>query len=333
MIVLAALPAEVCAEKTKVIELKLAHHNGPTAPISVNGFNVYAKMIEKATDQRVKVTVYPAQTLVKGAETYEAVTGGITDIGWAFHGFFPNRFPLSSVVWIPGMGIPSSVVGGKVLMDLYYKFPEIQAEYPGVKMLFIHCHTPAGIGTSKKRVRVPADLKGLKMRISGAMPTAFMKAHGVTPVSMGPGNMYPNMQKGVINGYCIDWEGIDNFKMYEVTKYWCQSSWYTGLFFCVMNLDKWNSLPPDIQKAIDSVSGYNGAYVIDKSQDDAEDPVRKKCAEYGIEVIDPTPEEMAQWQAAGDSFKAKWIAEMEAKGLPGQKVFDECVRLIQKYSK
>jgi len=317
----------------EVIELKLAHHNSPTAPIAVNGLNIYARMIEEATNHRVTVTLYPAQTLCKGADTYEAVTRGIAEIGWAYEGFFAGRFPLSSVMWLPCMGVPSSVIGGRILMDLYYKFPQLQAEYPGVKVLFLDSQTPAFVATSKKPVRTLEDLRGLKLRITGAGPTEFMVAQGVSPVSVGPGDMYTNMQKGVIDGYAIDWEGLDGYKMYDVTRYVTNCKWYVSPFFLVMNLDKWNSLPPDIQKAIDSVSGYVGARIIDKSQDDAEAPVRKKLADLGIEVIEPTPQELARWTEAAKPLRDKWIAEMEGKGLPGKAVYNEFVRLIGEYTK
>ena len=57
------------------------------------------------------------------------------------------------------------------------------------------------------------------------------------------------------------------------------------------------------------------------------------CRKAGNTFIDLTPEEMNQWRDVFKPFHEKWIKDMEARGLPGKKVYDEAKRLAQKYKK
>ena len=55
-------------------------------------------------------------------------------------------------------------------------------------------------------------------------------------------------------------------------------------------------------------------------------------AGYKMEVFNLAPEEIAEWEKiGGQPIWDQWLADMEAKGLPGQKAFDETLRLIDKY--
>ena len=321
----------------KVIELKFAYHTAPTQPLAVNGLNVWAKNVEKATGGRVKIIVYPAQTLCKGRDTWEAVKTGIADVGFAYMGLFAGRFPVTDVIALPCMGQyapfgKSAQIASRVIMEAYYKFPEIQAEYRDVKLLHINSHESAFVATGKKPVRRLEDLKGLKLRIAGTYITEFMKAVGAVPMRMSPAAQYENMQKRVIDGFAYTWEGFVGRRMYEVTGYLTDAKWYVAPFFTIMNLRKWNSLPPDIQKAIEGVSGLKAALILSKCMDDVEGRARQICKDRNIEIIKPSPEEKDRWQQAARPVWDKWLSNMKAKGIPGQKILDETKRLFKKYS-
>ena len=317
----------------KTIELKFAHHNAP-ASVAAKSLETWAKKVEDATKGVIKITIYPAQTLCKSQDTFEAIKTQVTDIGWAYIGLFPGPFPMTSIMWLPCISVPTAEISSRILMDLYNKFPEMQKEYASTKTLFLHSDAPAIIGTSKKPIRKLEDLKGLKLRITGDLPIEFMKSQGAVPVALPPGDMYLNVQKNVVEGYSISLGGLSNFKMEEVTKYITEANWYAGAFFCLMNLDKWNSLPPDIQKAIDTVSSKAGSDIWARDQDLDQDRLRKMYVDkYGIELINLSVEESARWRQAAKPIHDKWASDIEAKGLPGKKVFDEFIQLVQKYTR
>ena len=79
-------PAQSPAE---VIKLRFSDHNPPNAWGTLNGTEPWLKEIEKATNDRVKIERYYAETLVKGTDVWMALKSGTVDMGWCSHGYWP----------------------------------------------------------------------------------------------------------------------------------------------------------------------------------------------------------------------------------------------------
>ena len=60
---------------------------------------------------------------------------------------------------------------------------------------------------------------------------------------------------------------------------------------------------------------------------------RAEAEKMGHTIVKLTPEERELWVQASAPIRDKWIAEHEAKGLPGKAIYEEAKRLISKYSK
>ena len=97
------------------------------------------------------------------------VRSGVADIGWCFQGYSPEMTPLSDVIALPGLPIPSAQEGHEVLWKLSKNsghkegiFQSIRSSYTG---------NPYFLLTSKKQVKTLDDLKGMKIRVTGAGPT------------------------------------------------------------------------------------------------------------------------------------------------------------------
>lgn len=125
----------------------------------------------------------------------------------------------------------------------------------------------------------------------------------------------------------VDW------KIAEVTSYITMIHLYNLMFFVVMNLDTWNALPPDIQKIFDEVSEEQvkkAGEIWDKNEVEDAALVEK---EYDMEIIRLSPEEKARWEEIITQVRDEKVAEVEAKGLPAREMFDEILRLVEKYNK
>ncbi len=108
------------------------------------------------------------------------------------------------------------------------------------------------ITNNVRPVRVPADLKGLKLRTPGSPGRVLaFEMLGANPITMNIGEVYLAMQQGVVDGQENPFGNINKWKWYEVQKYISLSRHvYTPITF-VMNLKKYNSLTDAQRTAVD----------------------------------------------------------------------------------
>ena len=312
----------------KPVELKISFFMSPKHMMN-DVFQFWAKKVEERTEGRVKMTIYPGGALGKAPDHYDMAASGIADICHAIHGYTTGRFPLTSVMDLPFLA-PSARVGSRVLTELYQKFPEFKQEYRDVKVLWLWVHEPGQILTTKKPIHTLEDLKGLKIRSPGAIQAGIIKKLGAAPVAMPVPKLYMNLEKGVVDGAMIPQSAFANFRLYEVVKYCAFPNIYVMPFMVVMNSKAYNSLEPRDQRAIDDLSSVGRDKTLSKIRELHEKGL-KVAKEAGVQMHTLPPDELSRWKEVLRPMHDKWVADMEAKGLPGKKVYDEAVRLIALY--
>lgn len=330
------------------IELKFAHFQPPKSYASVNFLEPWAKKVEAATNSKVKMVIYPAETLVNQRETVTGVESGIADIGWVSEAQIVGRFPVSEVTGLPFMGLltgkdakgnilSAGHVNSLIFNELYETNAEMQKEHSTVKVLFAHCTLPAYMVTKSKAVRNLNDLKGMKVRTSAGLQTQQLKGLGAAPMTTPFNDVYEAAQKGVLDGVAANSGQIINARLYEVFKYKTNLNLgTTTMFTMIMNLAKWNSLPKDVQDGMMSVSGMAGAAFAGEGgygfglEKELEKLI--KDGNYKWESVEPDTGEYDKWLALGGKpVWETWFAELKKKGLDGQKAFDQMQVITKKY--
>ena len=333
------------AQPANVIELRFSHHNPPQGRTTVKFLNAWAKKAEDATKGKIKITMYPAESLAKSADNIQAVTGGVADMAWLTLSNWPARFPLTEVMGLPFMGLTSGKVDGRtlsgaginshIIQQIYEETPEMQAEWATVKVLFIHTGDMTFPCTSKKQIHTVADAQGLKIRMSGKFPMLMWQSLGASPLQIPMPDVYDAAQKGVIDGFSLPWSAIITNKLQEVFKFYSDLTTDQALFAVVINKDKWASLPKDVQDGLLSVSGIAGAEFAGESgwgSDVGNEALAAiKQQNLDIQKIPIDAGEYDKFLAAGKNMWEKWVAEVNAKNLPGQKVLEKANSLIAKY--
>jgi len=289
--------------------------------------------IENRTGGRVKIERYYAETLVSLPDTYNAVKEGVVDIGHGMQSLVPGQFPMDEVInYMPYDTInwrPSTV-----WWELYQQFPEFQAEYKDVKLLWPACYPWGLIGTTKKPIRTLEDNKGMKMAVGAEAVALRGEALGWTPIPVPPLDLYSSLEKGVVDGGgTFEMDNLWAFRWGEVISYITIASLNQLPSFFVMNLDKWNSLPPDIQDIIDDYTGLRAAELNDIVRWSVEIKYLPKLEEeFGITTIYLSDEEKAKWVQADQVAVNNYITSLNEKGLPGDEFFAAYLKLVDKYS-
>jgi TRAP-type transport system periplasmic protein len=310
----------------KVIVLKFATGFSPKHTMQTKVFEPWAEKIGKMTDGQVKVTFFPGGALGKTPDHYDLAEKGIADIAYTLQDYTPGRFPLTTVFELPFM-ITSATQTSVAMWKVFEQFPEFQKEYGKVKLLALFCHPAGGFNTTKKPIEAIEDLRGMKFRTASPHVTEALKIFGAVPVNMPVTETYTALERGVIEGTVLPWEGNFVFKLAEILKYGTETQFYTMSMMVVMNKRKFESLPEDIKKAIDATTGLAMSREAGKVYDDTNAPMKNLCMKKGMQVLQLPIEEKKKLEALSKPLREKWVQEMEAKGRPGKAILDAAVKL------
>jgi TRAP-type C4-dicarboxylate transport system substrate-binding protein len=281
----------------------------------------WAKEIEKRTDNKVQITVFPGGTLTKAPQCYSGVVKGISDLGFSLFAYTRGRFPVMAAVDLP-MGYPDGKTASRVAHEFAKTFNP--KELDDVKVLYLHAHGP-GLLHTKKPVAKLEDLKGMKIRSTG-LSAKVVEALGGVPVAMPQGGTYEALQKGVVEGTFGPFEVLKGWKQAEVIKYTteCYGVGYTTTFFIVMNLDKWNALPANVQKVFEEVS-EKYVDIHGKVWDSTDAEGRKYTLSLGNKIISLSDEENAKWRKSAEPVINNFITNT-----PDGKMYVDKIRELMK---
>ena len=213
----------------------------------------YADKITEMTNGRLTFVHYAAGALVPMDEYQKAIQMGTMDM---MHVGIGNAdyHPSSSFTRLPFLGLRDMRMNTDICQTMYDTFPEIREEYAVFGMLYsIASMPPDLLHTTDKAVRVPADLKGLKLA-AGEHIAAVVEGAGGAPVEVQLPDWYMSLESGLIDGVWDHFAVIDAF---GVTPLFKHHTYFTsepgdvtaggsaiaqmGVTF---NWDSWNSLPP-----------------------------------------------------------------------------------------
>jgi TRAP-type C4-dicarboxylate transport system substrate-binding protein len=311
----------------KTIELRFAQPFSPKHTMQTMVFEPWAKKVEEMTGGRLKITMFPGGALGKTSDHYYLAEKGIADISYALQDYTPGRFPLTAVFELPFM-IPSAEKTSVAMWKTFEKFPEFQREYSEVKVLALFCHPQGHFNTVKKPIKSLKDFQGMKFRTASPHVTKALKAFGAVPVTMAVSESYTALERGVVDGTVLPWEGLYVFNQAELLKYSTETDFYTMTMMVVMNKRKYDSLPDDIKKVIDQTTGIVMSREAGRVYDTTRPIHKEKCLEKGMVVIQLPPEDTKKLEELTMPLRREWIEEMDQKGLPGKAVLDAAIEFI-----
>jgi TRAP-type mannitol/chloroaromatic compound transport system substrate-binding protein len=224
----------------------------PNFPVVGEGCKIMAEWVKKMSGGRMEITVYGGGELIPALEGFDAVSNGAVEMNHGAAYYWAGKLPAAQFFAAVPFGLNAQQMGawiisggGQALWDeLYqpYDLKPIICGNTGVQMG----------GWFNKEIKQVKDLKGLKMRIPGLGGKVFAKAGG-TPVLVSGGEIYTNLERGVIDA--TEWIGpYHDYKMgfHQVAKYYYYPGWHEPgpVLEMVMNKSKFESLPSDLQEII-----------------------------------------------------------------------------------
>src|SRR5512143_1210157 len=246
----AILAAAGVASAQQPIVIKFSHVVAVDTPKG-KAAEFFKKAAEERTKGRVKVEVYPNSSLFKDGEEMEALQlGSVQMLAPSVAKFGPlgvREFEVFDLPYIfDNFDEMHKVTGGPVGAMLFKKL-----ESKGIVGLAFW-DNGFKVMSANKPIRMPADYKGLKMRIQSSKVLGDqIKALGAIPQVMAFSEVYQALQTGVVDGTENPPSNFYTQKMHEVQKYFALTEHGVIEYAVITNKKFWDGLPPDIRTTLE----------------------------------------------------------------------------------
>jgi len=312
--------------------LKYSDHDPPGAMRT--GFNkdVWLPEIEKQTGGEVKIQDFFGGSLLGSKEILKGIGDGVSDMGFAYPGHYPRQLLAHNIYNL----FPR---GPKKYEDMVWLWRKVNEEVPAFKaelekanvvVLFYGAGLPAAFA-GKKPITTLADIKGDKWRAGSKWLLKYLGNAGAQPVAVPWGDTYMALQTGTIDGVLTNYDGLHMMKFDEVASNLLISKefWFAVPLFHLMNADKFNALPKDVQDGI-MKAGEIAEAEFGAVYDAAFDKVRSDQIAAGYAVNELSSADVVAWENRGELAKlqAEWVAEAEKAGLANAAQVMEQVRAL-----
>jgi TRAP-type C4-dicarboxylate transport system substrate-binding protein len=311
------------------VTLKFSHFLGPASFFQQDVAEPFAKELETRSGGRVKVEIYNAASpLGKPTEQANQVKAGTVDIALGLRGAEGDKFPGSSIIELPFV-VPSAAQGSRVLWQLY-EDGTLASEYRDYKVLALFVHNPGLIHTASKRVVNLSDLKGLRLRSPNRTVSAALEHVGAIPAVLQVNEVMDAVKAGRIEGIVTNWGNpLQGFN--DHMKFHTDTQFYTSAFFIVTNRGRYEALPAEVRKAVDSICCEAWVAKFGPLWDKWDAPVREAAKGPGHEVIVPDAATMARWREGLRPVSERYLDELSGKGFPNARAaYEKMLKLLER---
>jgi len=311
----------------KTVQLKLAHWLPPAHPLHP-AFQAWAADIEKASGGTIKSTIFPSEQLGKAFDHYDMARDGIADFAYVNPGYQPGRFPV-----IAGGELPFLATNGKsgsAAFDAWYR-KYAATEMKDVHFCFAFISDPGALHSHKK-ILLPAEMKGLKVRPADATIAAFVTQLGGTNVQASAPEARDVLARGVADAITFPWGSVLLFGIDKAVNYHMDVPLYVSNFVWVMNQKTYDGMSAAQKKVIDDHCTTEWAEKVAAPWADFEAAGRGKIkAMEGQEVYPLTAEQLAEWRKAAEPLQAKWAEGVKKVGVDPDTAMAELKASLKKY--
>ena len=326
-----AMFASAPAQAQDVVKLKFSHWVIAGHPVS-KWIQSWADDLRVKSGGQIDIQVFPSMQLGGPIEHYDMVRRGTADMAWILHGYTSDRFPLTTLFDLP-FTVDDAVVASKVVNSPELRGKYLDREARGVKNLVLFTNEPTHLFTTGKVVRVPADLKGQRIRFPSTTARKYIEALGGTPVGLPAPAMAENLQKGVIDGTITDYGAVGiTFKLGGLIKQATELNVWVVTFAFIMNPDSYAKLKGPMKEMFDkSLEGQ--APVLGKLMDSLDEPGKKIAVDMGMTINKLKSDEMAQFRAIGEKVTKEVLAERDKAGQPASEAYALIKKLVAENKK
>ena len=292
--------------------------------------------VEKRTGGKIKVEYYWGGLLGTSKEMLYSIERGTCDVGVIFPMYFEKELPLATInTCLIGTFENDPVLTSRAWWQLVKEFPEISGEWEAHNQkLLMGWEVGPYLWMSKKPIKTLEDLKHLKFGVWGGKgPRELCKDLGSIPIAIPSVEVYDALDKGTMDGRACTTPMMVTYKYYEVCKYVTDiGNGTTGspVYAMSINLDKWKSIPADLQKVILDVSKDWWGY-FEKRVTETQEKDRAFLEGKGMRFLafDEADKRKVRSLSVFNKYKERYIKRAKGKEQLAEKIYNRCKELLK----
>ncbi len=289
--------------------------------------------LEKAGGGDFELKINYGDALGPRRQNPENIRVGAFEAGQLCVGYYPGKLPLLSVMELPFLLPRDLQQRANVEMEVLQHPAIVEEMAKRWNMRFFGpAFLPAYEFMGNKRIETTADMKGVKMRISGLNAKA-LQVFGAVPTMVTAPDGYNALDRGTIDSFGFPYSyAFGAYKLYEVSKYVTEGLGMSG-FMCLqtVNIDAWNKTPKAVR---DAVPGAQMSAI--KKMITAYTTADKKWIPLfheKLEVVKVDPSVRAELASGAGKIYMEWAKEQDGKGRPGTELLNYVKSVVAKHKK
>lgn len=296
------------------IILRMNHQFPETAPGSIID-QWFADEIKKRTNGTLVIRIFWENGLGEPRDNLSLISRGVLDMAAMSPGYFSDIMPLTAAPNSIPMAMDNVCQASRIMSAMVDQIPALTRESDalGIKLLFFHVLNPYYL-ISRTPIQRLADIKGKRIRTWGRELPQLVKAAQAKPITLFLPDVYPAMEKGIIDACPFSLDLMVAYRLYEVASHvtevilWEGPSW--GIW---ISNAAWGKLSAGMKeilvKTAQEAREKELALVIQ-----AEKRAKKQLREKGIRFHSFPEEDLARWKADAPDFFKEFIQSMTARG-------------------
>lgn len=282
----------------------------------------FVQAVNEKTNGEISISVFPAGQIGSDESLGQDLSRGTLEFAFLNQGSMSGMDQLLDFHYLP------FVVSNYAQADkLYYGdgiIPQTMTETlakHGIKALGWYELEFRALSNSKKSVSSPADMKGLRLRVPGSQAImGFFNAVGAQTVTIAMPELYTALQQGTVDGQDNGLSITYDNKLHEANKYYTRLNHVFATGTIAMSDKLWAEVTPEQQTALTEAAKEAQDWEITEQRKAQVDYVQKMKDE-GVEVVELTPEQTAEfqkysmevWETLYDVYGKERIEELKSE--------------------
>ncbi len=298
------------------IVLKLSHQ-WPKATVDEGDFRSvlgekFAAEVEKRTNGAVKIQQYPAQSLIKSGDQYDAMLKGAIDMSVFPFDYAGGKIPQFGITLMPAMVKNHEQAQAWEHAEIGKMISEI-AEEKGMKIL-VWVWNAGAIGVKGDPIVKPSDVKdGMQVRAAGSLVEEMLASVGAGITSMASSEIYSALQTNILDAAVTSNSSFASYKLYEQVDSFTTSTQNTFWFMfepLVISTSTWEKLTPEQQQIFEEVAAELQPWAYQASEDD-DAYVAELFKEKGVNVVDMDDASYEEWVKLSEPIWEKFAESVD----------------------